>query len=505
MTKAPTRRLRTGHRRRGTKRKNSSNRRAMHLNHNQVCFRTKLQNHCLFNGAAALVKLCLMPQLLFVYNYIRNDPQDGGLGLFIMAMLHVNFFSYMQSVNAFRLCENFDFILHDIPFEEEAGDALPPRQNIRFDSWTDQKCYKETSFNKAQLKRIYRCFMLQSVADDTNGVIRVATGHTNQRGVQCCYVFDPEELFLYFMSRMKSGHEHTTMCDVFGGSPKRWSYAWRWILKYLDIRYVNIIGHQGLLRYVDQFPDFYTAINEKVQQNRIAEINEHNGTCVYIPGLAFLPVDIFGFIDCSIDAIRRPGSGPNGDYEGAARRPGHDEVQRAFYTGYKKLHGIKVETVLLPNGISTVFGPVSARVDDVNGVLQMSQLNEFLIAIQSNKAHEYQALGDGAYGCNLRCVRSYLKARAGQPPLTAQQQAVDRALRLCRWNIEWGYGRQSKEFGICAHPKHNMIAQEHPYAIEQLRVAHLLTNIATCLKGDCTSGSSMFDCPAPSLEDYLRL
>jgi hypothetical protein len=269
MTKAPTRRLRTGHRRRGTKRKNSSNRRAMHLNHNQVCFRTKLQNHCLFNGAAALVKLCLMPQLLFVYNYIRNDPQDGGLGLFIMAMLHVNFFSYMQSVNAFRLCENFDFILHDIPFEEEAGDALPPRQNIRFDSWTDQKCYKETSFNKAQLKRIYRCFMLQSVADDTNGVIRVATGHTNQRGVQCCYVFDPEELFLYFMSRMKSGHEHTTMCDVFGGSPKRWSYAWRWILKYLDIRYVNIIGHQGLLRYVDQFPDFYTAINEKVQQNRI--------------------------------------------------------------------------------------------------------------------------------------------------------------------------------------------------------------------------------------------
>jgi hypothetical protein len=31
-------------------------------------------------------------------------------------------------------------------------------------------------------------------------------------------------------------------------------------------------------------------------------------------------------------------------------------AQRAVYTGYKKLHGIKMETVFLPNGISTIFG-----------------------------------------------------------------------------------------------------------------------------------------------------
>lgn len=54
--------------------------------------------------------------------------------------------------------------------------------------------------------------------------------------------------------------------------------------------------------------------------------------------------------------------------------------------------------MLLPNGISTLFGPVSARCHDINGVLQMSGLNNFLIEIQPNKQHEYQALGDGAYG-----------------------------------------------------------------------------------------------------------
>jgi hypothetical protein len=33
----------------------------------------------------------------------------------------------------------------------------------------------------------------------------------------------------------------------------------------------------------------------------------------------------------------------------------------------------------------------------------------------------------------------------------------------------------------------------------------LLTNISVCLKGNQTSGNTMFDCAPPSLEDYLTL
>ena len=59
----------------------------------------------------------------------------------------------------------------------------------------------------------------------------------NQRGVACCYNFHPEELFLYMMTRMKTGNDHTQMCGdiIFGGSPRRWSIAWRWIMKYLAV------------------------------------------------------------------------------------------------------------------------------------------------------------------------------------------------------------------------------------------------------------------------------
>ena len=48
----------------------------------------------------------------------------------------------------------------------------------------------------------------------------------------------------------------------------------------------------------------------------------HNldGTIVEVKGLNFLPFDISGFIDCSIDIICRPFSGPDGDHLGTPRK-----------------------------------------------------------------------------------------------------------------------------------------------------------------------------------------
>ncbi len=70
-------------------------------------------------------------------------------------------------------------------------------------------------------------------------------------------------------------------------------------------------------------------------------------------------------------------------------------MQCSVYTACKKLHGIKVETVLLPNGISTVFGPVSAQIHDVGGVMLMIRLNDFLLDIQQNMPWApYSVFGD---------------------------------------------------------------------------------------------------------------
>lgn len=507
MARAPSRRERTGNRRRGPKRNHTRLHRHMHLSQQQVGFMDELQRQALYEGGIAFVSILTVPQLLFLYAHVRDTIGDDYSCGLVVSLLELMLIRFMVAVNNFQVCQRFDYFLHDIPPEEEAEVALPPRQNIRFDSWSDQDCYDKTSFTKVHLQRIYDCFALEAIANQpgNNGFIKVPTGFLNNNGVPCCYNFHPEELFLYFMMRMRSGNDHTQMCHVFGGSVKRWSYAWKWIIHYLDKRYANIIGHQGLLRFVDQFPAFFEAIQQKVQREFVHNVDEENGTYDVTDGLAFLPFDIFGFIDCSIDKICCPFSGPRGDYEGSGRREEYDIMQRAFYTGYKKLHGIKVETVFLPNGMSTLFGPVSARLTDVENVLQMSQLNTFLVHLQQGRQHEYQALGDGVYGTNLRCIRSYFKSRAGQPPLTDQQRRCNAAIKKCRQSIEWNYGKVSRDFEICSHPKHNMIGKKNPYAIEQLRVAHLLTNISICLKGDQASGRNMFDCDPPRLEDYLRL
>jgi hypothetical protein len=119
---------------------------------------------------------------------------------------------------------------------------------------------------------------------------------------------------------------------------------------------------------VDRFPEFNEAIECYVRTERLRETMD--GDFELIPGLRFLPWDIFGFIDCSNYQSCTPFSGPRGDYEGAARQAEFPDGQRAFYSGYTGYHGTKLLTMLTPDGISYLFGPVSVRPNDI-AVLQL--------------------------------------------------------------------------------------------------------------------------------------
>jgi hypothetical protein len=231
-----------------------------------------------------------------------------------------------------------------------------------------------------------------------DGYLQVFNGHEYYR-------FDPKEIFLFMLTKCRIGKSNRELCDlVFGGNSSRWSFGYPWILVYLDMRYARTISHEKLRDFVDEFRAFYDAINRFIQKPTVHHFTD--GSAEECDGLNFLPFSIFGFIDCSIDRISRPFSGPDGDYIGAPRKAMHHAAQRSVYTGYKKCHGIKVETVLLPNGISTVYGPTSARIHDVGGVLQMSGLDNFLMLIQQGRPDVYSAFGDSAYNAQyLQCIR----------------------------------------------------------------------------------------------------
>ena len=127
-------------------------------------------------------------------------------------------------------------------------------------------------------------------------------------------------LLRHVTCRLATGITQVHIIDTyFGGDKSRWVYAYPWMLKYLDERYSNIVGHQGLSRFVDDFPRFKRAIEEYVQRDHQRELVD--GTMTIVPGINFLPWDVFAFIDDSIDRISRRRRERGGEAGDACTRP----------------------------------------------------------------------------------------------------------------------------------------------------------------------------------------
>ena len=160
-----------------------------------------------------------------------------------------------------------------------------------------------------------------------------------------------EENFLFSLTKLAHGLTNRQLCQhYFGGNACRWSIAYPLFLKYLSNRYKRTLGMTGLSRFVHQFPIFSKRIGEKMNKDRYY-IDPVTGVQTTIPGLGINPLlcRIIGFIDGSIFRTSTPGTGPDGDYEGSMRKPDAYLIQRAVYTGYKKLHGISMLCIMLPN------------------------------------------------------------------------------------------------------------------------------------------------------------
>lgn len=238
-----------------------------------------------------------------------------------------------------------DFDLADIdPNEEEPADYGPSKLR-RINILSNHQCRDMTRFNKSQLRRLYQLIGLH--------------GRYNVSG----YVMTGEEILLFSLTKIAHGLTNRQLCQhYFGGNVCRWSHAYPLCLRYLSNRYKPILGIPGLARFVPHFPIFARRIGEKMNKDRFY-IDPVTGVETIIPGLGIDPENcrIFGFIDGSIFETSTPGTGPDGDYFGAGRKPDAYFIQRAVYTGYKKIHGISMLCIMLPNGINFCYGPCSAK------------------------------------------------------------------------------------------------------------------------------------------------
>jgi hypothetical protein len=215
-------------------------------------------------------------------------------------------------------------------------------------------------------------------------------------------------------------------------------------------------------------------IEDYVQRDHQRELID--GMITIIPGINFLPWDVFGFIDDSIDRICTTLSGPRGDYEGAARKEEYADSQQAIFTVYIHAHGIKVETMFLPNGLCTLFGSVSAWRANA-GVLQISNLNEFLVAVQHGRFATaagdevfYSAFGNLAFNLGMQCIQSCYHDFNAAAQLDGAQRRCNASMRAVQVTVEKSYAMVRNLFHICGSTEGYKIAKRDSVALEQLRV-----------------------------------
>lgn len=198
---------------------------------------------------------------------------------------------------------------------------------------------------------------------------------------------------------------------------------------------------------------------------------------------------IWGFIDCTIRHICGP-----------------TFYQRTAYNGHKKVHALKYQAVVVPNGIiGHLYGPVEGRRND-NTLLADSGLLKWAcehavrpdVPADAPPAQRYwQIFGDPAYGVLFQMMSGFHGVvertddkLAFNHEMSCAQMAVEdiSGIVISRWpflNVFWKMKLYCSPVG------------------QYYRIRVLLTNAMNCLRPN--SIAIRFDVQPPTLEDYFHL
>ena len=147
--------------------------------------------------------------------------------------------------------------------------------------------------------------------------------------------------------------------------------------------------------------------------------------------------------------------------------------------------------------IGDLYGPVSCRRHD-SYLLRRSNLHNRLTALLSNFPVDYLCFGDAAYPKLRFITRGEKRARV---PNAANVIAIENGKKVSKVRecVEWGFGKIINLWAFLDFSK-NLQMFSSPIAT-YYSVMAFITNCHTCLYGGQTS--MYFDCPPPSLEEYL--
>jgi len=193
-----------------------------------------------------------------------------------------------------------------------------------------------------------------------------------------------------------------------------------------------------------------------------------------------------GFVDGVFRSFCRPG-----------REGQRGAFQRAFYSGYKKAHGIEFQGVVLPNGIvAEMNGPWAGSRNDKQIMEASGFATRLFDWVTENEEELFFIYGDRGYQLDDLIVVPFCKVGAAD-----HEVRWNREMSKQRVAVEWAFGEIAETFAFCAFPQ-DLKLDKQPVASYWL-VATLLYNCRSCLVGTGNQVNQHFDVGPPDLEAYL--
>lgn len=272
--------------------------------------------------------------------------------------------------------------------------------------------------------------------------------------------FAVEESLMIFLRRMSTPCRLSDLKLFFGREETQLSRIINWFYYHISDTFSALVEH-GMALWVNDFPRLAQAI--RMRCNTPAQ-----------------HADVVGFVDGTVRACSRP--------------RGQDDIQRELYSGHKRVHALKWQGVILPNGIiGDLHGPEVGRRHDAF-LMRQSTLNARLAQAQVGHAVQYKVFGDAAYA-----IMSHVK-RGWTGMLNNQQRLDNMHMAQACIAVEWGFGKVVNDYAFVDHKNLKLFLQP----IGRIYFcAVLLTNFHTCLYGSETG--KLFQLDSPSLENYVAM
>ena len=173
--------------------------------------------------------------------------------------------------------------------------------------------------------------------------------------------------------------------------------------------------------------------------------------------------------------------------------------QRTVCTRFKKCHGIKFQSVLVPDGyIACLYGPVPAKTHDAKLLCESNLMEQLRATMPDDNSNGpiYSLYGDLAYPQSPYLLGGYRNVANG-----TDEAQFNRLMSSVRITVEWGYCEITEQWKFLDFCQAMRIFQSP--AVQYYINAAFLSNLRNCMIGNKTR--NYFDAQQMSLEQYIAL